>query len=291
MLNRDKLMDAMGGIRDEYLRSAEDLLGYNTEERNVISEKNIKKPLRDTRRIILIAAAVACFLTVTAFAARLFSVSRRVPDPDETFRVVWSEDENGFIEWNNAKLVLTFPETEESKEIEFRPRYLPFELPETLGFSIPETGLSSDTWFTRFSAETLGCWAPEETRVYEDIGQPLLIERYSMSMFNDGGAILMLYHTPSDIKEEQWGDLDVLKFRGTQHLDARPEFGQEAYTIEYNYVLLSNADDGWIITVAGMLDMDTIVKVAENIEVRETGNILTSDDFQNKFVFMDGGVG
>ena len=97
-----------------------------------------------------------------------------------------------------------------------------------------------------------------------------------MSMFNDGG---------------EWGDLDVLKFHASQQIGARPEFGQEEYSIDYNYVLLSNADEGWIITVAGMLDMDTIVKVAENLEIRQTGRILTQEDFENKYVFMDGGVG
>ena len=291
MLNRDKLFDAMSDIRPDYLESAADLLGYYREDKTTETKISTKKQIRDTRRIILIAAAIACFLTITAFAARLFSVSERVPDPDETFRIKWSENEEGFLEWHDAKLALTFPEKEESKEIEFRPGYLPFELPETLGFSIPESNIDKDTWFTRFSAETLGCWAPEDMRVYQDIGQPLLIERYSMSMFNDGGAILMLYHTPGDITEEQWGDLDVLKFHASQHIGARPEFGQEEYSIDYNYVLLSNADEGWIITVAGMLDMDTIVKVAENLEIRQTGKILTQEDFENKYVFMDGGVG
>ena len=37
--------------------------------------------------------------------------------------------------------------------------------------------------------------------------------------------------------------------------------------------------------------MDTIVKVAENLEIRQTGRILTQEDFENKYVFMDGGVG
>ena len=43
--------------------------------------------------------------------------------------------------------------------------------------------------------------------------------------------------------------------------------------------------------VCGQLSMDAVRKVAENLEVRETGNILTKDDFENKFVFIDGGVG
>ena len=68
-------------------------------------------------------------------------------------------------------------------------------------------------------------------------------------------------------------------------------YASEAYDIEYDYVLLSNAEAGWVIEVCGQLGMDTVRKVAENLEVRETGNTLTPDDFENRFVFIDGGVG
>ena len=119
-----------------------------------------------------------------------------------------------------------------------------------------------------------------------------------MAQFNDGGAMLMLYQTPGEIREEHWDNLnvDVLSFHGHQHFDEQ-YFDYwtgktiKAYDIDYDYVLLSNAEAGWVVEVCGQLGMDTVRKVAENLEVRETGRVLTAGDFENKFVFIDGGVG
>ena len=300
MLNRDSLFDAMSGISDDYLASASDLLG-DLKEDNLMHLDSSRKQA-DTRkagRILLIAAVLVCLFTVTAFAAGLFSISTRVPDTKETFQIHWDDSESGYLEWSDAKLVLTFPEVAESREIEFRPDWLPFELPTELAGSAPWNGISKDTWFRRFASESL-CWEenvgsyPEE---YRGISQPILIETYSMAQFNDGGAMLMLYQTPGEITEEHWDKLnaDVLSFHGKQHFEERdiPELDMhiDAYDIEYDYVLLSNEEQGWIIEVCGQLGMDTVRKVAENLEIRETGNTLTQADFQNRFLFIDGGVG
>ena len=301
MLNRDHLFDAMSCIRDEYLLSAADLLSYQQEETDMHPEQKTKKAgLRKTGRILLIAAVIACLFTVTAFATGLFSISTRVPDPKETFPIHWDDSNSGYLEWTDAKLVLTFPETTESLEIEIRPGWLPFEMPSTLGGSLPWNNLSSETWFQRFASESL-CFpvgsetVPEEFR---GLQQPILIQLYSMAQFNDGGAMLMLYQTPGEIREEQWDNLnaDVLSFHGRQHFDEQyfdcwTGKTIKAYDIDYDYVLLSNAEAGWVVEVCGQLGMDTVRRVAENLEVRETGRALTAGDFENKFVFIDGGVG
>ena len=114
-----------------------------------------------------------------------------------------------------------------------------------------------------------------------------------MPQFNDGGAMLMLYHTPVEIIEEYWDDLnaDALIFTAEQHLDAVPEFGVPERTITYHYVLLANAEEGWIVRVCGQLDRETIVKAAKNLEIRPTGETFTAADFDNRFLFFDGGVG
>ena len=300
MLNREQLFDAMSDISDEYLASAADLLGDSKED-NLMHLDQRRKPTGTHKagRILLIAAVIACLFTVTAFATGMFSISTRVPDAEETFQIHWDDSESGYLEWHDAKLVLTFPEVAESREVEFHPGWLPFELPSQLAGSLPWNGITGDTWFQRFSAESIS-WKenagkyPEE---YQEIGQPLLIETYAMSQFNDGGAMLMLYQTPGEISEEHWPDkgVDVLSFHGKQHFDERdiPELEMhiDAYDVEYDYVLLSNEEQGWVVEVCGQLSGDIIRKVAENLEIRETGNILTQGDFQNKFLFIDGGVG
>ena len=159
MLNRDSLFDAMSGISEDYLASASDLLG-DLKEDNLMHLDSSRKQA-DTRkagRILLIAAVLVCLFTVTAFAAGLFSISTRVPDAKETFQIHWDDSESGYLEWSDAKLVLTFPEVAESREIEFRPDWLPFELPTELAGSAPWNGISKDTWFHRFASESLS-WA------------------------------------------------------------------------------------------------------------------------------------
>ena len=178
-MNRDDLFDAMGGIRDEYLDSAAALLDYSKEENNMNGSANkTKTGLRKTGRILLIAAVIACLFTATAFAAGLFSVSTRVPDPKETFQIHWDDSENGYLEWSDAKLVLTFPDVGESREIEVRPGWLPFELPSQLAGSSPWDHLSKETWFQRFASESL-CF-PDESgnlpEMFQGISQPILIQ-------------------------------------------------------------------------------------------------------------------
>ena len=66
--------------------------------------------------------------------------------PDST----GDDSESGYLEWSDAKLVLTFPAVAESREIEFRPAWLPFDLPEELPGSAPWNGIDKDTWFRRW---------------------------------------------------------------------------------------------------------------------------------------------
>ena len=128
---------------------------------------------------------------------------------------------------------------------------------------------------------------------YQDMMQPLLIETYYMSQFTGGGALLLLYYQPEEIIEEHWGeqDVDVMRFHCTEHFDARPEIGMDEYTLEQDIILMSNADAGWAVRVCGEIGMDELVNIAKNLEIRETGKVLTCNDFENHYAFMDGGVG
>ena len=291
MLNRDRLFDEMGGIRDAYILSAADLLGYEKEDKLMHLPQTAR--VRKMTRAILIAAAITALLAATAFAA-FFAFSYRVPEQSETFRISWVENPGGYIEWSDAKLAVTFPDTAVSQKIEFRPGWLPFELPQRLDLSAPGDALTADSWFTRLTAESL-CWqaGPNYIPEYSGYTQPLEIKTYSMAEFNDGGALLMLYQTPGEIAEEHWDgqDVDVLRFCGSKVMEARPEFDVPERNLKYNYAVLSNARSGWIVVVAGQLDMDTITRVAKNLEIRETGETAAYEDFPDHYAFFDGSVG
>ena len=276
MLNSLTLLRAMNGIYEEDVVMAGN---------SYFDEKQVKH-LR-TKRIISFALAAALILSlgIAAYAA-FSSMTHRVPKKSETFRISWEEGPTGYVEWSDAKLAVTFPEKAESKEIEFRPSYLPDEM----------ASLKDGSWRSRLTAEKLAFSGSPQTKMpaYQDMMQPLLIETYYMSQFSDGGALLLLYYTPEKIIEEHWDEqgVDVMRFHCTEHFDARPEIGMDEYTLEQDIILMSNADAGWAVRVCGEIGMDKLVKIAKSLEIRETGKVLTCDDFEgNHYAFMDGGVG
>ena len=275
MLSSLTLLRAMNGIHEEDVVMAGN---------SYFDEKQVKH--FKTKRIISFALAAALILSlgIAAYAA-FSSMTHRVPKKSETFRISWEEGPTGYVEWSDAKLAVTFPETAESKEIEFRPSWLPDEL----------SSLQNGSWRSRLTAEKLALSGSPQSKIpaYQDMMQPLLIETYYMSQFSDGGALLLLYYTPEEIIEEHWDELgvDVMRFHCTEHFDARPEIGMDEYTLEQDIILLSDADAGWVVRVCGEIGMDELVKVAKSLEIRETGKVLACDDFENHYAFMDGGVG
>ena len=275
MLNSLTLLRAMNGIYEEDVVMAGN---------SYFDEKQVKH--LKTKRIISFALAAALILSlgIAAYAA-FSSMTHRVPKKSETFRISWEEGPTGYVEWSDAKLAVTFPETAESKEIEFRPSWLPDEM----------ASLKDGSWRSRLTAEKLAFSGPPQSKIpaYQDMMQPLLIETYYMSQFSDGGALLLLYYTPEEIIEEHWDELgvDVMRFHCTEHFDARPEIGMDEYTLEQDIILLSDADAGWVVRVCGEIGMDELVNIAKKLEIRETGKVLTCNDFENHYAFMDGGVG
>lgn len=232
------------------------------------------------KRIITLALAAALLLAlgVTAWATGAFSMLTRRPEPEEGFRIDWSESASGYNEWTNVKLAVTFPETAESREIQFRPGWLPAGM----------ASMDMEKWRWRFTAEMLA-----GEGAYQDMYQPLQIQPYSMSKFNNGGALLLLYHTPDEICEDHWDDkgVDVLYFHGVNHLEAVPEYNMPERDLEQNFVVMSDPEAGWVIALSGQIDLSEMLEVARNLEIRETGKLLTYEDFRDHYTFFDGGVG
>ena len=286
-MNREKLFDALADVDEAYIAEA---LRYSPEASSGSSERIVHL---NKKRMISFALAAALILALGIAAYAVFSTySTRVPEPEETFRINWAENASGYIEWTDAKLAVTFPDTAESKQIEFRPGWLPYELPQELAGSIPCSSIGKDTWFKRLTSEALAFSdGPYAVSAYQNMGQPLLIESYSMSMFNDGGALLLLYYTPGEIIEEHWDEqnVDVMRFHCTMTLEAN-DYSPER-TLEQDILLMSNPEGGWVVRLGGEIGMDDLVKVAKNLEIFETGTALSYDDFENHYAFMDGGVG
>ena len=279
-MNREKAFQALSGLDDSYIEEA---IRYAPEEAG-------SSPGRIThmkKRIVTLALAAALVLAlgVTAYAA-FSSMTSRIPDPEETFRITWKDSGDHAVEWSDAKLVVSFPDTAESREIEFRPGWLPEEM----------SSLDRESWRGRLTAEKLcpnGGGGQNSVPAYKDMVNPLQINVYSASMFNNGGAMLLLYYTPEEITEEHWDDMnvDVMRFHSSQHRDGMPEQGIPDRTLVQDQLILFNPEAGWVIRLCGEIGMDQMIEVAKNLEIRETGKVLTYDDFENHYLFIDGGVG
>ena len=67
--------------------------------------------------------------------------------------------------------------------------------------------------------------------------------------------------------------------------------GRAIKLLETVGLITVNPEAGWVIRLCGEIGMDELIRVAKNLEIRETGRVLTYDDFENHFCFFDGGVG
>ncbi len=292
-MNREEIFKAIADIDERFIAES---AAYAPEAASGSSERTIY--MKKKRIITFALAAALIFLLGIAAYATIFSMKFRFPEARETFRINYKWSTDGYLDWSNAKLAITFPDVAKSKEIEFRPNWLPEEMA-LLKDNPLKASLSfkyDSGWFCRFTAEKLVYPDSPEEKVpeYEGMNQPLLIDTYSMSQFNNGGALLLLYYTPDEVIEEHWDELnvDVLRFHCTQHFDAAPELNRQEYTLEQDIILLSNADEGWIIRVCGQIGMDELIKVAKNLEIRKTGKTFTYDDFEGyHYCIIDAAVG
>lgn len=278
-MNREKLFSALGDIDPRYVAEA---VHYAPEEAAAPSERS--KHMKSKRILSLaLAAALILALGFTAYGLYLGFEYRR-PAAEETFSIHWDDSPDGTITWSDAKLAVTLPELEESREIEFRTGWLPGDM----------LSLQSEDWKQYFTAERLSDNGNSAgVPAYRCTMQPLQIQTYCSTQFNQGGALLLLYQTPGDIREEHWDEknLDVLLFHSSQHCDAVPEYNVPARDYEFDNILLLNQEEGWVVKLVGQIGEEQLRKVAENLEFRPTGNTLRYEDFDSHFVFFDAGVG
>ena len=123
--------------------------------------------------------------------------------------------------------------------------------------------------------------SPDTLRYYEKVGMIPPVTRVRG----------IRNYTPEDIIEEHWdeNDVDVMRFHCTEILEANAYAPERK--LEQDIILMSNSEEGWVVRLCGEIGMDELVRVAKNLEIRETGNVLTYDDFESHYTFMDGGVG
>ena len=109
-MKRETITRMLNGLDDRYISEAEAFLPEAIQE----SPERIVHMKKKRIVTFALAAALVLALGVAAYAA-WSTFSARVPEPEETFRIRWEENASGYIEWSDAKLAVTFPETAESR--------------------------------------------------------------------------------------------------------------------------------------------------------------------------------
>ena len=196
--------------------------------------------MRQALSIAIIAAVLVSLLTVTAYALGLFKLNKNLITDDYIPRGRWIErDSAGQIiniqdmDYPDANLFFTFDGDVMPHHIEFKPGWLPME-----GF-----GLGEDGWYSYYGNE----------------GDSVIVAiPYQIEVFYalPGYQLVMMYK--SEIVEETiWGELEVTKL-----------INHDPYWGDVNYVLLFSPEHGYMISVAGCLDMETLEKIAQDLEIR-----------------------
>lgn len=270
MSDQMKILKAISYAANDDILDAEQALGLA--DAKVVSTVRHKK----TVRTMLVAAAVICLMTVTAFAAVHFGMNYRFTEDGEQQQyttATFSMDTDVY----DASMVMRFNTAPENYVYAFRANWLPSEPTAVLslynaGFS-EEMGITAEeakSWYTRYDADAQIKQDGDGTISYDfdnDGDIPYQIEllsdlyQYDFLVGYDGSAVEL-------VKEETSGDWQILWLHMDQN--GAPELSN------CNIVFRFNQAEGYLIKVVGTLDCETLGKIAENVEVLRTDMIAQS---------------
>lgn len=216
-------------------------------------------------RTVLMVAVIASLMTATAFAAGLFTMNREEVPEGEVISGYWRfydgegnlTDEQKLV-YPYAGLVFTFTGPDSPRhQLEIKPGWLPEEDHYDQCF---RPDYSEDGWGDSFG---LMCHC-------EDIKCQILAE-----IVEPGNAKHVLNGKPVSIEEEEWDRWKVTKVV-IDYTDNRSYKGTSG-----NYILMFDEETGILVIVRGTDSMETLEKIAKNLEIRETDTLLpsTTNDF------------
>lgn len=232
-------------------------------EREVFMKLNVDNRQirrRKVLRIALIAAVIAALMTVTAFAAGLFTMERHLVEDSEEVSGYWRfyDEEGNLTEaqkltYPDAGIVFTFygPEDGEYNRPEFRFGWLPEE-----GEHYEEQKSRSEGWMYSYGqmchCDIISCQA----------GVMSVPVNGYQGVLNGEATVL---------KEETWDCWAVTEVQ-VDYTDSKMVRWQEPV----NYIYMFDEERGYLAYVKGCDDMDTLEKIAKNMEIRESDTPNTS---------------
>lgn len=270
------ISEAIKGIDDEYKLEALELHDRVTvsDELNMGTHKTSKKVIGIGIAVGLIAA-----LGVTAYATDLFGIKQHDPEPEETFEVEYTiENEDGSfsiekINYDNIKKCISFDGPDACDKVRFKASYLPEGCVCTFPEEMDMTG-----------------WNDYNLQVEDANGYVINICLYYSAEFGTDGSMIFEEEV-TDTEEATIGDYTALKMAGyTEYLSAENDGESEELIKDDNcYIILENPD-GCIFVISGQ-DMDELVKIAEGLEVEKTGETIEFDPTAEHNIYICNGVG
>lgn len=267
------LLQAVGGVRAESVRKAERFLGY-AEEGSVPA----RRIPRRVGSLLLIAAVLISLFTISAYALGLFRVEPAALSPEDAENGKWifTDSEGNETRWGDAcenGFSFYFTGDETPRKVEFHPGWLPQEptfwypWPEQYKYRPPVWDMENAGWL-----EYLLDDRQRETDFFpepgiHDIGIPYLVTiNYALKdhylVFNGACEI---------VKHETWEQFEVYELTCEKEIHLNPGVtDREDVISRENYVLLFSLDEGFMINVGGTSDLETLERIARNLEIRTT---------------------
>ena len=243
-MTAEDLMRIIGEIDAEYVSAAGERLGLLDDEGaspNLKEEAMNGNIIRKLSKTALIAAVVAAALAVTALAIVVF---RTKVQPADGLTGTWNaKDGNRTVFFENAKLYMTFDSDAPRHEVLIKANWLPSE---------PTVG-------------SLGVY----TDYLSDDGEGPILP-YNINTYNrtDIQGIRYCFDGKETlVKQDEWKGFErteiEVDYTGTPH-------GYE----KANYLILFRPEDNYLIYIGGTDSMETLEKIAENLEI-EVGEEIT----------------
>lgn len=225
---------------------------------NKIKSGNARHRRRNMTRILLLAAVIATLMTATAFGAGIFGMYRETVPADEIPSGYWRfyDDEGKLVEeqkhiYPDAGLIFTFTGPDRPRyQLEIKPGWLPEGEHYDKCFRSDYTG---DGWGNGFGTFCSHDHIPCQIFAYE---------------VDTGGRRSVLNAEPVTIEEETWDNWKVTKVVADY---SNTEWsGLNKWLSLVNYILMFDEEQGILAVIRGEDSMDTLEKIAENLEIRET---------------------
>ena len=225
---------------------------------NKIKNGNAQPRRRNVTRILLLAAVIATLMTATAFGAGIFGMHRVSIPKEEVPSGYWRfyDDTGKLVEeqklvYPDAGLVFTFTGPDRPRyQLEIRLGWLPEGEHYDQCFRSDYTG---DGWGNGFGALCSHDHIPCQIFAYE---------------VDTRGKMSVLNAEPVTIEEETWDNWKVTKV--VADYSSTEWSSMNKYWSIVNYILMFDEEQGILVTVQGEDSMETLEKIAKNLEIWET---------------------